>query len=81
MRFVVRLSIVLVVFWFNAATAQEGYLGQDHDNGTAAFTKCQSQAGLAPGRANGGEKLANGTPESPLSRTTGRGLFKPYTGP
>jgi len=27
MRFVVRSSIVFVVFWFNAAAAQEGYLG------------------------------------------------------
>jgi hypothetical protein len=31
MRFVVRPGIVLVVFWFNAAAAQEGYLGHDHD--------------------------------------------------
>ena len=31
MRFVVRSSIVLVVLWFNAAAAQEGYLGHDHD--------------------------------------------------
>jgi hypothetical protein len=29
MRFVVRSSIVLVMFWFNAAAAQEGYLGHD----------------------------------------------------
>jgi hypothetical protein len=39
MRFIVRPSIVLVVFWFNAAAAQEGYLGHDMTSGTAAFTK------------------------------------------
>jgi len=38
MRF--ESSVVLVVFWFNAAAAQEGYLGHDHDKWTAAFTKC-----------------------------------------
>src|SRR5262245_6625849 len=28
---VVRSGIVPVVFWFNAAVAQEGYFGHDHD--------------------------------------------------
>jgi len=28
---------VLVVFWFNAAVAQEGYLGQDHDKWHHSF--------------------------------------------
>jgi len=37
MRFVVRSSIVLVVFWFNAAAAQEGYLGHDHDKWHRGF--------------------------------------------
>ena len=37
MRFVVRSSIVLVVFWFNAAAAQEGYLGHDHDKWHRSF--------------------------------------------
>ena len=37
MRFVVTSSIVLVVFWFNAAAAQEGYLGQDHDEWHRSF--------------------------------------------
>ena len=31
MSFVVRLGVVLAVFWFDAAVAQEGYLGHDHD--------------------------------------------------
>jgi hypothetical protein len=30
MRFVLKSSVVLVAFWFNAA-AQEGYLDHDHD--------------------------------------------------
>ncbi len=37
MRFVVRSSIVLGVFWFNAAAAQEGYLGHDHDKWHRSF--------------------------------------------
>jgi hypothetical protein len=37
MRAVVRPGIVLVVFWFNAAVAQEGYLGQDHDKWHHSF--------------------------------------------
>lgn len=37
MRFIVRPSIVLVVFWFNAAAAQEGYLGHDHDKWHRGF--------------------------------------------
>ena len=37
MRFVVRSSIVLVVLWFNAAAAQEGYLGHDHDKWHRGF--------------------------------------------
>jgi len=37
MRFVVRRGIVLVVFWFNAAAAQEGYLGHDHDKWHRGF--------------------------------------------
>jgi hypothetical protein len=37
MRFVVRPGIVLVVFWFNAAAAQEGYLGHDHDKWHRGF--------------------------------------------
>ena len=40
MRFVVRRGIVLVVFWFNAASAQEGYLGHDHDKWHRGF--CQT---------------------------------------
>jgi len=31
MRFLVTSSIFFVVSWFNAAAAQEGYLGHDHD--------------------------------------------------
>jgi hypothetical protein len=37
MRFVARPGIVLVVFWFNAAAAQEGYLGHDHDKWHRGF--------------------------------------------
>ena len=37
MRFVVRSSIVLVVFCFNAAAAQEGYFGHDHDKWHRSF--------------------------------------------
>src|SRR5262245_41462115 len=35
MRF--ESSVVLVVFWFNAAAAQEGYLGHDHDKWHRSF--------------------------------------------
>src|SRR5262249_27209294 len=39
MRFLVRSSIVLVVFWFDAAAAQEGYFGHDHDKWQRSFYK------------------------------------------
>ena len=31
MNFVMTLGVVLAVFWFDAAVAQEGYFGHDHD--------------------------------------------------
>jgi hypothetical protein len=31
MNFVMTLGVVLEVFWFDAAVAQEGYFGHDHD--------------------------------------------------
>src|SRR5215468_3930316 len=37
MRLVIRSCVVLVVFWFNAAAAQEGYLGHDHDKWHRSF--------------------------------------------
>ena len=31
MNFVMMLGVVLAGFWFDAAMAQEGYFGHDHD--------------------------------------------------
>jgi len=31
MNFVMTLGVVLAGFWFDAAMAQEGYFGHDHD--------------------------------------------------
>ena len=31
MNFVMTLGVVLAGFWFDAAAAQEGYFGHDHD--------------------------------------------------
>ena len=37
MKFAMILGSVLAVFWFDAAVAQEGYLGQDHDKWHHSF--------------------------------------------
>jgi hypothetical protein len=39
MKFVMILGGVLAVFWFDAAVAQEGYLGHDHDKWHHGFYK------------------------------------------
>jgi len=53
MRFVVRSNIVLVVFWFNAAAAQEGYLGHDHDKWRRGFYQSSAEAGFCARYAEG----------------------------
>ena len=37
MGFVMKLGFVLAVLWFDAAVAQEGYLGHDHDKWHRGF--------------------------------------------
>ena len=39
MNFVMTLAVVLAGFWFDAAMAQEGYFGHDHDKWHHGFTK------------------------------------------
>ena len=37
MSFVMRLGVVLAAFWCDAAVAQEGYFGHDHDKWHRGF--------------------------------------------
>ena len=39
MNFVMTLGVVLAGFWFDAAMAQEGYFGHDHDKWHHGFYK------------------------------------------
>lgn len=52
MNSVMTLGVVLAVFRFDAAVAQEGYLGQDHDkwHHSATVEACQGQEAKSMGQ-------------------------------
>ena len=50
MNFVMTLGVVLAGFWFDAAAAQEGYFGHDHEKWHHGFFKC-SNAPIPKARA------------------------------
>ena len=50
MGFAVRLAVVFAVFWLDAAVAQEGYFGHDHEKWHHAFIK-RSNAPIPKARA------------------------------
>jgi len=39
MGFAVKLAVAFAVFWLDAAAAQEGYFGHDHEKCTMVFIK------------------------------------------